>query len=122
MKLLQSLICQYPASISTDSPTKGVKDVVARLTQLDKECPDTKFAIVGYSQGAAVMHGADSSIPKSIRPKILAAVMFGDPSKQTGTGYFTNIPTLEVCNDGNAKSLPDPVSNVGLKLRKANGT
>jgi hypothetical protein len=90
--------------------TIGIKDVIARLTKLDKECPDTKFAIVGYSQGAGVMHGADASIPKSIRSKILAAVMFGDPLKQLGTGYFANIPTLEVCNDGNSKSLPDPVS------------
>jgi len=101
---------QYPASIAPGSASKGIVDVVARLTQQDKDCPNTKFAIVGYSQGAGVMHGADSSIPKTIRPKIVAAVMFGDPLKQNGTGYFTGIPTLEVCNDGNANNLPDPVS------------
>jgi hypothetical protein len=69
-----------------------------------------KYAIVGYSQGAGVMHSADRSIPVSVRPKILAAVMFGDPSHKSGPGYFSGIKSMNVCNTGNKNILPDPVS------------
>jgi Cutinase len=67
-----------------------------------------KFAIVGYSQGAGVMHSSDKRITGDIRKKVVAAVMFGDPS-YGATPFFTGIPTMNVCNIGNSKSLPDPV-------------
>ena len=67
-----------------------------------------KFAIVGYSQGAAVMHSADKYITGEVRKKVVAAVMFGDPSYSTAT-FFSGIPTMNVCNTGNSKILPDPV-------------
>jgi len=98
---------QYPASFT--GADQGAKDTIQRLTTKDKECPDMKYAIVGYSQGAGVMHSADRSIPASIRPKILAAVMFGDPSHKSGPGYFSGIKSMNVCNAGNKNILPDPV-------------
>jgi cutinase len=85
---------QYPANLDIlNSQAIGVDDAVNRLNKQNKECPDQKFAIVGYSQGAGVMHDAVNIIqrpdtaklknrPKldeSVVPKILAAVMFGDP-------------------------------------------
>jgi dienelactone hydrolase len=57
----------------------GWQDVVNRLTQQDKDCPKQKFALVGYSQGAVVMHYAAKSIPEALFPKIVALVMYGDP-------------------------------------------
>ena len=71
----------------------GVDDVISRLNKQNKLCPDQKFALVGYSQGAGVMHGAMNATsepyaggpavrPKldaSVIPKIVAVVMFGDP-------------------------------------------
>jgi hypothetical protein len=101
---------QYPASIAFNSITAGITDVNKRLNQMSKECPDMKFAIVGYSQGAGVMHAAAASFSAEVKPKIIAAVMFGDPAHKGGPGYFSGIKTMNVCNAGNAKSLPDPVS------------
>jgi cutinase len=57
----------------------GWQDVVSRLTQQDKACPQQKFALVGYSQGAVVMHYAAKSIPEALFPKIIALAMYGDP-------------------------------------------
>ena len=87
---------------------QGVTDTVKRLQKLSKECPDMKFAIVGYSQGAAVMHGADSQITGEVRKKVVAAVMFGDGGYST-TPFFAGIPSMNVCNTGNSNILPDPV-------------
>jgi hypothetical protein len=64
--------------ISTDSVAIGVKDVVDRIAEQSKACPDQKISLVGYSQGARVMRGASVKIPSSSYPKILALVMFGD--------------------------------------------
>jgi cutinase len=64
--------------ISADSVSIGVTDVVNRIANQIKACPDQKFSLVGYSQGARVMRGAAVKIPSSSFPSILALVMFGD--------------------------------------------
>jgi cutinase len=58
----------------------GAADVVDRLTSQNKACPNQQFALVGYSQGAAVMNVTAKSIPADIEKKIKALVMFGDPT------------------------------------------
>jgi cutinase len=66
---------------------KGVNDIINRVNTLSKACPDIKFAMVGYSLGAAVMHSTFSRtnttngpiFNKELYPKIVALVMFGDP-------------------------------------------
>jgi hypothetical protein len=86
---------QYPASNDFIASTKaGINDVISRLNKQSKACPDQKFSLVGYSQGAGVMHGAmgrDASSPdvkldKSVFPKITSLVMFGDPGFATSEG------------------------------------
>lgn len=98
---------KYPANMIPN--TVGQTDVVNRLKKMDKECPDMKFALVGYSQGAMVMHQADPNIPADIRKKIVAAAMFGDPVHQAGPGYISGVQSVNVCNYGNDTMLPDPV-------------
>jgi len=98
---------QYPASIDmAKSSQKGVDDVINRLNSQSKACPDQKFALVGYSQGAAVMHsalatqgkpssGGPAERPKlnsDVVPKVLALVMFGDPGF-SGTGGMAGLMT-----------------------------
>jgi cutinase len=85
---------QYPASIPLkESARKGMDDVINRLNKQSKLCPDQDFTLVGYSQGAGVIHGifqgAGRTYPgqkgtapvldPSVLPKIKALVTFGDP-------------------------------------------
>jgi len=78
---------QYPANINiTVSVPTGVKDTTNRLISQIKACPDQKFAIVGYSQGAGVMHAAAVKFDAAVTSKIAAAVMFGDPGFKSGGG------------------------------------
>ncbi|KAF2427837.1 alpha/beta-hydrolase, partial [Tothia fuscella] len=68
----------YPATLSAESVAIGVKDVVTRLEEQIKACPDQKYSLVGYSQGARVMRSAAVKIPTPSYPKLLALVMFRD--------------------------------------------
>jgi cutinase len=61
--------------------SKGVADVVQRLQSQSRSCPDEKFALVGYSQGAAVMHGAGGKLDEGLMSKVVAIVLYGDMAR-----------------------------------------
>lgn len=103
---------QYPASSAIISGTiRGSRDVVDRLVSQSEECPDQTFALVGYSQGAGVMHAAADKIPKDLFPKIKALVMFGDPSERLGRDFPSELQgkVLQNCADGDPVSDPTPL-------------
>jgi cutinase len=91
---------QYPASLNMAvSAPSGIVDTINRLNKQHELCPKQKFALVGYSQGAGVMHGVfgppvtyaggPKEAPKlnpNVIPNILALVMFGDPAYKGGSG------------------------------------
>jgi len=98
---------QYPADASVQSMPTGVSDTVKRLNQQSKDCPTAKFAIVGYSQGAAVMHQAAAKLDASIQQKIVAVVMYGDPGRRMSkfpaklqARVFQNCAKGDFCGDG----------------------
>jgi cutinase len=64
--------------LSAESVSIGTKDVIDRLTGQHVACPQQKFALVGYSQGARVMRAASVKLNSSLYPDIVALVMFGD--------------------------------------------
>ena len=72
----------YPASAAPCSRELGSQDVINHLLAQSSQCPDQKFALVGYSQGAGVIHEAMKAIDASLYPKIIALVMFGDFGNQ----------------------------------------
>lgn len=83
--------------------------MVNRLTSQAAACPQQTFALVGYSQGAGVMHAAAEDIPRSLYPRIKSLVMFGDGYNRLGgtLGRFPiglNEKAKQVCAPG------DPVS------------
>jgi cutinase len=69
----------YPAGMTASSKTEGVAKTLAHVQAQAAACPAQKFVLVGYSQGADVMHNAAAKIPAALHPRIVAAVMFGDP-------------------------------------------
>ncbi|KAF4549273.1 Cutinase-like protein 5 [Elsinoe fawcettii] len=73
---------------------------MARLAQLAlQNCPDTKIALVGYSQGAMVVRNA---VSKSGLPSenVAAIVQFGDPQRNLSIGTVTNDKILNICRAG----------------------
>ncbi len=74
-------------------------------------CPNQKFALVGYSQGAGVMHAAAKDIPIYLYSRIKSIVMFGDPYHRLGDALSRfpvglNSKVKQVCAPG------DPVSDI----------
>jgi len=98
---------QYPADFSADSATKGISDVIQRLNSQTKACPDEKFALVGYSQGAAIMHGVAGKLDSEVSKKVLAIVLYGDMTRTMGkwpaalqSKIYENCAKGDMCGEG----------------------
>ncbi|KAG7042825.1 cutinase family protein [Colletotrichum scovillei] len=105
----------YPASSQIITGVRqGSRDVVNRLKSQATACPNQNFSLVGYSQGAAVMHAAAADIPAELYGRIKSLVMFGDGYLKLGASLSKfpaglNEKARQVCAAG------DPVCD-------ANGT
>jgi hypothetical protein len=82
----------YPASFEPISKTKGVDDTVKHLAEASVKCPNQKYVLVGYSQGADVMHNAIVKLPESLHSRIIALIMFGDPGNKNKPGALALSP------------------------------
>jgi cutinase len=51
-----------------------------RLTSLAARCPSSRFALVGFSQGAHVVHTAAMAVPSSMRSRVALVAMIADPT------------------------------------------
>ncbi|KAL0931552.1 uncharacterized protein CTRU02_214287 [Colletotrichum truncatum] len=104
---------QYPASSQIISGVRrGSADVVSRLTSQSKACPNQTFSLVGYSQGASVMHAAAKDIPTALYGKIKSLVMFGDGYLRYGNTLSKfpaglNEKVRQVCANGDPVCDPD---------------
>jgi cutinase len=75
---------QYPADRTPQSPETGALDVVNRLKKQTTACPDQKFVLVGYSQGARTIRKATARPDWDAKwnDKIVAVVTYGDPGQR----------------------------------------
>jgi cutinase len=72
----------YPAGMGSSSPDQGVSDTLKRLQSQAVKCPNQKFVLGGYSQGAVVMHRAAVKMSPEILARIVATATFGDGGQQ----------------------------------------
>ncbi|KAI0142173.1 cutinase-domain-containing protein [Pestalotiopsis sp. NC0098] len=98
----------YPAAL-LDNLLEGGTDLTYatdlgnNITAAAAECPDAQFVVSGYSQGAAIVHGAIPDLSDAVKAQIAAAVTFGDTRKEQDGGQipdFDTSKTLIICNDG----------------------
>ncbi|KAH8200149.1 hypothetical protein TruAng_005661 [Truncatella angustata] len=78
-------------------------ELAANITSAASQCPDAQFVVSGYSQGAAVVHGAIPGLSDAVKARIAAAVTFGDTMNEQDGGQipeFDTSKTLIICNDG----------------------
>jgi cutinase len=119
----------YAASENQSSAGPGATDMTDELESDASACPNAKFVLGGYSQGASVVDialgiktelGTGTAIPVSDEPKIAAILTWGNPlrlfNKETIAEELPAVAsrTLEYCNTG------DPVcgngGNIGAHL------
>jgi len=67
-----------PAEIAAHSAI-GPNDIVSRIESQTKECPGTKFALVGYSQGGMVVIRAATTLKSKpeLSQNVIAVVLYG---------------------------------------------
>ncbi|KAK1713334.1 cutinase-domain-containing protein [Colletotrichum acutatum] len=103
----------YPASSQIITGVRqGSRDVVNRLKSQAAACPNQNFSLVGYSQGASVMHAAAADIPAELYGRIKSLVMFGDGYLKLGASLSKfpaglNEKVRQVCAAG------DPICDAG---------
>ena len=122
-RTLTSYPVNYPASLAPGSASRGNADAVDHLTSQAAACPNQRFILVGYSQGANVMDNSMgissagavvggpivATIPAPVQPRVAAVLLFGNPIRAVGrsvTGTYA-ARTLDLCANG------DPVCQAG---------
>jgi len=122
-KSLSSYKVNYPADLSLTSAAQGNTDLVNHVRSQAASCPNQRFILVGYSQGANVVDNSIgissagavvgspivATIPAALEPKVSAVLLFGNPIRAIGksvTGTYQS-RTIDFCAAG------DPVCENG---------
>ncbi|WP_327730791.1 cutinase family protein [Streptomyces sp. NBC_00487] len=122
-KSLSSYKVNYPADLSLTSAAQGNADLVNHVRSQAAACPNQRFILVGYSQGANVVDNSIgissagavvgspivATIPAALEPKVSSVLLFGNPIRAIGksvTGIYQS-RTIDFCAAG------DPVCENG---------
>ncbi|MEV0247856.1 cutinase family protein [Nocardia sp. NPDC050712] len=112
----------YPADLTVPtSISDGTRDMAAHLAHQAAICPGQRFVLVGYSQGALVVHGVLGTgnvssmggihqMPGWIEPRVAAVLLFGDPNRLAGWG----VPGEYGWRTGSYCTTGDPICGAGL--------
>ncbi|TCJ95075.1 cutinase [Nocardia alba] len=80
----------------TESVAGGLERLRAMATQVTQRCPDTRIAVVGYSQGAHVasLFAQEVGAGTGVLPadKIAAVALFADPTRGENAPLFPGAP------------------------------
>ncbi len=112
----------YPADLLVPSSVAdGTHDMTAHIMAQAEACPDQRFVVVGYSQGALVAHGTLGTtqvailpgiavLPIEYAPRVMAVLLFGDPVRLVGGG----VAAAYADRTGNYCTAGDPICAGGI--------
>ncbi|MBF6331196.1 cutinase family protein [Nocardia transvalensis] len=118
----------YPANMATyeDAVNSGAANTERVMTEIRKACPDTKFAIVGYSEGADVVRRVAMKVGNQQADKdgkygivdpnnVVGVVILADSGRAAGDGPFPGAkdPTRPDNFDQKYQNGVKPVSGQG---------
>jgi cutinase len=110
----------YPASLDFATAADGVIDASNKVRDTAASCPNTKMALGGYSQGAAVIGyitedavppgftlpaGITGPMPSGVANHVAAVALFGRPSNGFLQSIDTDAPPITVGHLYSAKTL-----------------
>lgn len=103
----------YPAGIDfLTSAARGTAAMQQHIEARNKECPQMKFALSGYSQGVMVVHGLKLSA--AAKNNVVAIAAFGDP--YTVLGAAATWPINNAAGVYKNCASGDPVCGGGLNI------
>lgn len=62
----------------------GAQLMLRQLTADARRCPHSRFGLVGFSEGAQVVHAAAIDVPKTLERRIALIAMIADPRRNPG--------------------------------------
>ncbi len=113
---------RYPANLLVPtSISDGTAEMARHVISAAAHCPDQRFVLVGYSQGAIVVHGVlgtptvtalpgTHTLPGSFESSIAAILLFGDPLETVGPG----VPAPYAQRTGHYCAGGDPICGAGV--------
>jgi cutinase len=116
----------YPANNDfANSAPAGGNDMSAHVQAMAADCPNTRMVLGGYSQGAAVVDLATTSMPTRVADHVAAAAEFGgarstfadslSPGPLPSIGPLYTAKTIEMCVPN------DPICSQGGWDMRAHG-
>jgi cutinase len=121
-RTVTSYAVDYAARMDQRSAGPGATDMTNHVTSVAAQCPNTRFVLGGYSQGASVTDisigirtilGTGTTIPTDLSDRVKAVVVFGNPLRLSGgtinkASQLYGSRALDICNPG------DPVCGGGF--------
>ncbi|MGW2238971.1 cutinase family protein, partial [Streptomyces sp. NPDC001759] len=120
---LSSYKVNYPADLSLTSAAQGNADLVNHVSGQAAACPNQRFILVGYSQGANVVDNSIgissdgavvgspivATLPAAVAPRVAAVLLFGNPIRALGKSVTDPYQsrTIDFCAKG------DPICENG---------
>ena len=132
-KSVETYGVDYPASLDFAAAENGIADAANKIEAITANCPNTRVALGGYSQGAAVAgyttedaipagitlpDGLTGPMPPAIADHVAAVVLFGTPSDGFLSLVDHSAPPITIGDRYTAKTLElcapgDPVCSPG---------
>jgi dienelactone hydrolase len=81
----------------------GAADVANRVSRKSKECPNMQFAVIGYSVGGGIAASGLKQIPKDVRSRVKAVVLYAPFGGASAPSDFRG-RTLKNCAAGDSVS------------------
>lgn len=115
----------YPATYDFLTAADGATDATNFISATSAQCPNTKFVLGGYSQGAAVVDmlagipplgnkvgevGSAPPLPSGLDSRVAAVAVFGNPSAKFSIPITNSVfggRAIDLCADG------DPICSDG---------
>lgn len=113
----------YPAdslSAYTDNVLTGVANMRKIFTKLAESCPDSRFGMVGFSQGAQIVHGFAVDLTPNQIERIALVAMISDPRKNPDDDFahfsYADSPTPGPGKLGAGTPLPQGLRSAAISF------
>ena len=113
----------YPADSEAayaEDVVTGVGNLRELFTTLAESCPDSTFAMVGFSQGAQVVHGFAIDLPPSQIERVALVAMISDPRQNPDDDFthwsYADSPTTGAGKLGAGATLPEALRSKAISF------